>query len=110
MRYARAQGCLTFDMGAVTPTDDPSHPHFSVYEYKKQWGGELRAVHGAELIVSPWKHRFQELVLAPMWARLHPVYLRMFGDGERSDVPFHETVLAGAGVGMPELSMQEQHP
>ena len=97
MRYARAQGCRTFDMGAVTPTHDPAHPHHSVYEYKKQWGGELRAVHGAELIVSAWKHRFQELVLAPMWARVHPVYLRMF----------QEPALAGPGAGLLELSVQE---
>jgi hypothetical protein len=81
MRYARARGCRTFDMGAVTPTTDPQHPHYSVSRYKKHWGGELRRIYGAELIVSPWKHRFQEHVLAPMWDRLHPLYLRLFGGG-----------------------------
>jgi len=80
MRYARAKGCRTFDMGAVTPTEDPRHPHFSVYEYKKLWGGALQELHSAELVVAPWKHRFQEFVLAPMWDRLHPAYLRVFGD------------------------------
>ena len=89
MRYARGRGCRTFDMGAVTPTTDPQHPHYSVSQYKKHWGGELRQIYGAELIVSPWKHRFQEHVLAPMWDRLHPLYLRIFGGG---------------------LSTQEQHP
>ena len=79
MRYASAHGHGTFDMGAVTPTDDPTHPHYSVYEYKKRWGGRLARVESAELVVSPWKHRFQERLLAPMWDRLHPAYLRIFG-------------------------------
>ena len=83
MRYARARGCATFDMGAVTPTDDRTHPHCSVYEYKKLWGGQLAEMRCAELVLAPWKHRFQESVLAPMWGRVHPVYLRVFGDGER---------------------------
>jgi hypothetical protein len=78
MRYGRAQGCQTFDMGAVTLTDDPRHPHFTVSEFKRHWGGEVQEVHGAEVIVSPWKHRFQEHVLAPMWDRVHPLYLRLF--------------------------------
>ena len=90
MRYARAKGCRTFDMGAVTLTDDPTHPHYSVSEYKRHWGGEVHPVYAAELIVSPWKHSFQERVLAPMWDRLHPLYLRLFGGGG--------------------LSTQEQHP
>ncbi|HYE94135.1 MAG TPA: GNAT family N-acetyltransferase [Terriglobales bacterium] len=81
MRHARALGCRTFDMGAVTPTADPAHPHYSVYEYKKLWGGRLEALSSAELVLSPWKHRFQERVLAPMWGRLHPVYLRLFSGG-----------------------------
>jgi len=80
MQFARAAGCSVFDMGAVTPTDDPSHPHYSVYEYKRGWGGQLEAVQGGELVVSPSKYRFQEFVLTPMWARLHPLYLRLFGD------------------------------
>jgi len=79
MRVARARGCAIFDMGAVTPTDDPNHPHHSVYEYKKGWGGKLASVPSGELIVSAVKYRFQEFVLAPLWDRLHPVYLRLFG-------------------------------
>ena len=78
MRHARALGCRTFDMGAVTPTADPRHPHYSVYEYKKLWGGRLTTLQGAELVLAPWKHRFQEHVLAPMWDSLHPLYLRLF--------------------------------
>jgi hypothetical protein len=80
IRFARAHGCAIFDMGAVTPTDDRTHPHSSVYEYKKGWGGRLETVPSGELIVSPAKYRFQEHVLAPMWDRLHPLYLRLFGD------------------------------
>jgi hypothetical protein len=81
VRFARARGCRVFDMGAVTPTDDPRHPHYSVYEYKKGWGGRLETVPSGELVVSASKYRFQEFVLAPMWDRLHPVYLRLFGRG-----------------------------
>jgi Acetyltransferase (GNAT) domain len=79
MRFARARGCAVFDMGAVTPTDDRTHPHSSVYEFKKGWGGQLEAVPSGELVVSSAKYRFQESVLAPMWDRLHPLYLRLFG-------------------------------
>jgi lipid II:glycine glycyltransferase (peptidoglycan interpeptide bridge formation enzyme) len=101
MQYARKQGCRSFDMGAVTPTTDPRHPHYSVYEYKKLWGGRLERRQSAELVVSPWKHRFQETVLAPMWDRLHPTYLRLFGDGRVEPRPAHALL---------ELSEQEQYP
>ena len=78
IELARAAGCTWLNMGAVTPTEDPAHPHYSVYSYKRQWGGELIEVTCGELIVSPWKYRFQESVLAPLWDRLHPLYLRLF--------------------------------
>jgi hypothetical protein len=102
MRYAAAQGWQTFDMGAVTPTDDPAHPHHSVYEYKKLWGGRLEQRQSAELVVAPWKHRFQQMVLAPLWDRLHPLYLRVF-EGERGA----EAAPATARL---DLSRQEHHP
>jgi hypothetical protein len=101
IRYACANGFRTFDMGAVTPTDDPTHPHYSVYEYKKLWGGRLTRMQSAELVVSPLKHRFQELVLAPMWDRLHPLYLGLFGEPRVQRRPALE---------MLELSGQEQYP
>jgi GNAT acetyltransferase-like protein len=85
MRFARARGYTVFDMGAVTPTADRTHPHSSVYEYKKGWGGRLEAVPSGELIVSSSKYRFQEFVLAPMWDRLHPLYLRLFGGRTPAD-------------------------
>lgn len=79
VRFARDRGCAMFEMGAVTPTDDPTHPHYSVYEYKKGWGGTVEPVRTGEVVVSPLKYRFQEYVLAPMWDRVHPLYLRLFG-------------------------------
>jgi hypothetical protein len=107
MRYARAKGCETFDMGAVTPTDDPTHPHYSVHEYKKQWGGELREIRSGEVVISAWKHRFQERVLAPMWDRLHPVYLRAFGGPAPAGPDARGWMSAAQRL---ELSTQEQHP
>jgi hypothetical protein len=102
MRYARAQGCRSFDMGAVTPTPDPRHQHHSVYEYKKLWGGRLEQRRSAELIVCPWKYGFQELALAPLWDRLHPLFLRVFGA---------RPAPAPARLCAPfDLSEQEQHP
>ena len=102
MRYACQRGYRTFDMGAVTPIEDPGHPHSSVYAYKKLWGGQLREEHSAELVVSPWKHRFQEIALAPLWDRVHPLYMRML-DGWR---PATAPVVAPA---LFDLSGQEQH-
>jgi GNAT acetyltransferase-like protein len=81
MREAMVRGCRLFDMGAVTPTEDPQHPHASVFEYKRLWGGRLEEFRSAELIVSAWKHRVQTSLLAPLWDRLHPLYLRLFSDG-----------------------------
>jgi hypothetical protein len=99
MRLARNHGCTTFDMGAVTPSDDPSHPHYSVYEYKKGWGGTLEAIQSGELILAPWKHRFQQSVLSPMWARVHPLYMRVFGNeihGGLGQSPAHSATRANA--------------
>ena len=82
LHLARSHG-LEFDLGVTTPTTDASHPHFSVFRFKRAFGGTLRERHGAEVILSPAKHRFQHVMLRPLWARLHPVYLRMFGDCRR---------------------------
>ena len=78
LRYARANGFRTFDMGAVTPTDDPSHPHYSVYEYKRRWGGRLVMVPSAQVVLSPTRAAFQDWCLKPFWDRVHPLYLRIF--------------------------------
>jgi hypothetical protein len=90
MALARTWGCTVFDMGAVTPTADREHPHYSVYEYKKGWGGRLETLDAGELVVAPWKFRLQEFLLAPMWARVHPLYLRLFGDHNGESVPMPE--------------------
>ena len=103
MRHASAHGCTSFDMGAVTPTDDPGHAHYSVFEYKKLWGARLVEHHAAELVVAPWRYRFQESVLAPMWDRLHPLYLGVFGS-RRERAPRAER------TGSLDLLSQEQRP
>ena len=117
MRLARALGCTIFDMGAVTPTDDRSHPHYSVYEYKKGWGGRLESVEAGEVVVSPWKLRFQEFVLAPMWDRFHPLYLRLFGEQSPDSVLgsaealIPEVVAAGAApAAVLEMVAQDKRP
>ena len=98
IREATARGCLTFDMGAVTPTDDRRHPHASVFEYKRRWGGRLEQVQGGELVVSAWKDRAQQSLLAPLWDRLHPLYLRLFGQTEAA-VPYPEPGPVGRAPG-----------
>lgn len=78
LRLASARG-LTFDMGVVTPSSDPNHPHHSVYDFKRRWGGELRTVRSGELVAAPVRYRVQERLLTPLWDRVHPVYMRLFG-------------------------------
>lgn len=85
MRLGRERGLVTFDMGAVTPTEDVRHPHHSVYEFKRAWGGTLTPAHSGEVVLAPLKYRFQERVLSPIWHRLHPVYLRAFAPASRSN-------------------------
>lgn len=41
MRIARNKGCLTYDMGAVSPGPDPSHPFYGLYRFKTGFGGEI---------------------------------------------------------------------
>ena len=112
MRRARAEGCAVFDMGAVTPTADPAHPHYSVYEYKKLWGGRLAKIESTELVLAPWKHRFQSVVLAPMWDRLHPLYLGLFGDCPRRAVAGGSVPVAELPGASPVLALSghEQQP
>jgi hypothetical protein len=85
---------LTFDMGVVTPTLDPAHPHHSVYDFKRRWGGEFRTVSSGELVAAPLRYRAQERLLTPLWDRLHPFYLRVFGERARE-----ETVPSARGLG-----------
>jgi lipid II:glycine glycyltransferase (peptidoglycan interpeptide bridge formation enzyme) len=79
MRLAHARGLRQFDLGAVTPTEDTGHPHYSVYQFKRGFGGEVEELHGAEIVLSPAKCRFQEHVVLPAWKRMYPWYLAMVG-------------------------------
>lgn len=76
MQLARELGFGYFDHGAVTVTDDPAHPHFSVYDYKRAFGGRIETSTSAQLVLSATRHAFQERVLLPLWKRFHPLYLR----------------------------------
>lgn len=41
MKLARQRGCLTYDMGSVSPSPDPLHPFYGMYRFKTGFGGEI---------------------------------------------------------------------
>ena len=41
IRRARAKGCLTYDMGSVSPGADPRHPFYGMYRFKTGFGGQI---------------------------------------------------------------------
>ena len=41
MRHARERGCTTYEMGAVSPGVDPSHPFYGLYRIKTGFGGRI---------------------------------------------------------------------
>ena len=79
MRVALMRGIASFDLGAVTPTNDPLHPHHSIFRFKREFGGYVEEICHGDLALSPWRHAFQERVMMPLWKRAHGVYLG--GDG-----------------------------
>jgi lipid II:glycine glycyltransferase (peptidoglycan interpeptide bridge formation enzyme) len=79
LRFARKLGVPHFDLGAVTPTDDPAHPNHSVYHFKREFGGTVTAIRHGEIAVAPLKYAFQERVMLPVWKRAHGVYLGAVG-------------------------------
>jgi hypothetical protein len=79
MRVAHARGIPSFDLGATTPTNDPAHPHHSVYHFKRGFGGELTELRSGEVVLSPAKCRFQQHVMLPIWKRMYPLYLTLVG-------------------------------
>jgi hypothetical protein len=81
MRLAYERGIPSFDLGAVTPTNDPAHPHYSVYHFKRGLGGEVMTLHSGEVVLSLLKWRFQERMVLPAWKRVYPLYLAVVGRG-----------------------------
>jgi hypothetical protein len=79
LQLARREGIPCFDHGGVTVTDDPSHPHHPVYLFKRRFGGRVEPAPSGDIILSPMKHAFQQRVMAPLWKRLHPLYMRLAG-------------------------------
>jgi lipid II:glycine glycyltransferase (peptidoglycan interpeptide bridge formation enzyme) len=41
MRIAKGRGCLHYDLGAVSPAKDPTHPYFGLYRFKTGFGGRI---------------------------------------------------------------------
>lgn len=41
MKLARERGCLTYDMGAVSPNADSRHPFYGMYRFKTGFGGNI---------------------------------------------------------------------
>jgi hypothetical protein len=41
MLHARERGCTTYEMGAVSPGADPSHPFYGLYRFKTGFGGRI---------------------------------------------------------------------
>jgi lipid II:glycine glycyltransferase (peptidoglycan interpeptide bridge formation enzyme) len=41
MLHARKHGCTTYEMGAVSPGVDPSHPFYGLYRFKTGFGGRI---------------------------------------------------------------------
>ncbi|NLD37076.1 MAG: peptidoglycan bridge formation glycyltransferase FemA/FemB family protein [Desulfatiglans sp.] len=38
---AKSRGCLTYDMGAIPPSNDPKHPFYGMYRFKSGFGGYI---------------------------------------------------------------------
>lgn len=47
MLCAREQGCLTYEMGAVSPGLDPAHPFYGMYRFKTGFGGRIELRSGS---------------------------------------------------------------
>jgi len=76
MRLGKARGLTRFSMGSVTPTEDAAHPHYSVYAFKRMWGGTVTEMISGEIVLSRLKLAFQDRVLSPLWERVYPIYLQ----------------------------------
>jgi lipid II:glycine glycyltransferase (peptidoglycan interpeptide bridge formation enzyme) len=47
MNLARTRGCLTYEMGAVSPGLDPAHPFYGMYRFKTGFGGRIELRSGS---------------------------------------------------------------
>jgi len=47
MNLARTHGCLTYEMGAVSPGMDPAHPFHGMYRFKTGFGGRIELRSGS---------------------------------------------------------------
>lgn len=54
VRLLRPKGCLTYDMGAVSPLPDPGHPFYGMYRFKTGFGGKMIHRNGT------WDYPFDE--------------------------------------------------
>ena len=81
LRLAHGLGVACFDHGAVTVTEDPAHPHYPVYQFKRRFGGRLTPIASGERVLSAVQYGFQKHVMMPVWKRVHQVYGRFAAAG-----------------------------
>jgi hypothetical protein len=79
LRHAGTLGIPTVELGAVTATDEPTHPHYPIYQFVRRFGGRLERRETAEIICSPVRYAFQQRWMMPAWRRLHRTYMVLAG-------------------------------
>ena len=47
IKRVQKKGCLTYDMGSVSPSADPNHPFYGMYRFKTGFGGEIVHLNGS---------------------------------------------------------------